>query len=146
MKITDVMTQDPQFCTTNDTIVDCAQLMAQRDFGMVPLCESRDTRRLVGCVTDRDIVVRAVAERKDYDSSIADIMSTNVITVRPEDDVEQARDLMEQHQIRRLLVIDEHGSLVGVVATADLALAIEEQAIGETLEAISQPAPTLNTK
>jgi CBS domain-containing protein len=146
MKISDVMTSQPDFCTTNDTVVDCAQLMAQRDVGMVPICESQDTRRLVGCLTDRDIAVRVVAEQKEHATPIADVMSTNVITVRPDEDIEHARALMEEHQIRRLLVTDEHGSLIGVIATADLARSMAEAEVGETLEAISQPAPTLNTK
>jgi CBS domain-containing protein len=146
MKISDVMSGSPELCTIQDSVLDCAQLMAQRDIGMVPICESRDTRRLIGCVTDRDIVVRVVAEQKDYNLNVSEVMSTNAITVRPEDDVEHARELMEEHQIRRLMVVDEHGSLVGVVATADLARSIEEEEVGETLEAISQPAPTLNTK
>jgi CBS domain-containing protein len=146
MKISDVMSGSPELCTIEDNVIDCAQLMAQRDIGMVPICESRDTRRLLGCVTDRDLVVRVIAEQKDYNVNISDVMSTNVITVSPEADVEHARELMEEHQIRRLVVIDEHGSVVGVVATADLARTIEEEEVGETLEAISQPAPTLNTK
>jgi CBS-domain-containing membrane protein len=73
-------------------------------------------------------------------------MTTHLVTCRPEDDVQEARALLEEHQIRRLLVVDEHHSIVGIVAIADLARIVEEREVGETLEAISQPAPTLNTK
>jgi CBS domain-containing protein len=146
MKIADVMTNSPEFVTLRESILECAQIMAQRDCGVVPIVESVDTRKLVGCVTDRDIVVRAVAEQREVNTPLADIMSTHLVTCRPEDDVEHARDLMEQHQIRRLMVVDDYGSLMGIVATADLARAVEEREVGETLEAISQPAPTLNTK
>jgi CBS domain-containing protein len=146
MKILDVMTSSPEMCTTSDTIAECAQLMAQRDIGMVPICESRDTRRLVGCLTDRDIVVRVVAEERALATPVTDVMTSALITVRADDDVEYARELMEEHQIRRLCVVDEYQSLIGIVATADLARTIEETEVGETLEAISQPAPTLNIK
>jgi CBS domain-containing protein len=147
MKISDLMSQSPEFCTINDTLYDVARVMASHDVGIVPICASQDTRQLIGCITDRDLVVRVIAEQKDVGSTaITDVMSARLVTCRPEDPAEHARELMEEHQIRRLMVIDEHGSLLGVVATADLARAVEEREVGETLEAISQPAPTLNIK
>src|SRR6478609_833987 len=143
MKIADVMTNNPEFVTPRDSLLEVAQIMAQRDCGVVPICESIDTRKLVGCITDRDIVVRLIAEQRELSTPLTDIMSVNVVTCRAEDDIEHARALMEEHQIRRLMVVDDYGSLMGVVATADLARAVEERAVGETVEAISQPAPTL---
>ena len=146
MKIADVMTNTPEFVTLHDSLLDCARIMASRDVGVVPICESMDTRKLIGCLTDRDIVVRVVADQKDMNTPVTDVMTINIVTCKPEDDIEHARELMEQHQIRRLMVVDEYGSLMGIVATADLARIVDEREVGETLEAISAPAPTLNTK
>jgi CBS domain-containing protein len=146
MKVEDVMTLSPTFCTTQDPVFEAAKIMAQRDVGVVPICESMDTRRLIGCLTDRDIVVRVVAEGRNPSVPVVDVMTTHLFTVRPEDPIAHARELMEENQIRRLLVVDEYGSLMGVVSTADLARAVAEVEVGETLEAISQPAPTLNIK
>jgi CBS domain-containing protein len=146
MTVQELMTENPDYVTSDDSCFRCAQIMARRDVGVVPVCESRDTRRLVGVVTDRDIAVRLVAERLDPASPASEIMTPSPVSIGVDATIEHARTLMEDHQIRRLIVVDEHGSLVGVVSTADLAREIAEPEVGETLHAISQPAPTLNTK
>ena len=143
MTISDVMTPNPEFCLVDDTLLDCAQLMAHKDVGLIPICESRDTRRVVGVVTDRDIVVRAVAEDRDPAVVRAgEVMSQRLVTCTEIDDLAQVTQLMEDHQVRRILVIYEYGSLVGVVATADLARNGDRADVAEALEAISAPAPS----
>jgi CBS domain-containing protein len=142
MKISEIMTADPEFCTAEDSVVDAARIMAQHDVGLVPICESIETRKAIGCITDRDIVVRVVAEGKDPNviNSLREIMTNELATCSPSDDVDDVLALMEQRQVRRVLVTDEHGSLVGVVATADIASSVEKRKVGEVMEEISEPA------
>ena len=142
MKVSELMTPNPEFCTLDDTIVDCARIMAQKDVGIVPICESRDTRRVIGLVTDRDIVVRCIAEGRDVNTCrLDDIMTqANLVTAREDEDVEAIESKMKDRQVRRVLVVDEYNALAGVVATADLARSVDQQAVGETLESISEPA------
>jgi CBS domain-containing protein len=142
MNISEIMTADPEFCTPDDSVIDAARLMAQHDVGMVPICESVETRKAIGCITDRDIVVRVVAEGKDPNvvNSLRDVMTHELATCSPNDDVDEVMQMMQQRQVRRILVTDEHGSLVGVVATADLTTAVNREKVGETMEEISEPA------
>ncbi len=143
MKISEIMTADPEFCTPDDdSVVDAARLMAEHDIGIVPVCESVETRKLVGCITDRDIVVRVVAEGKDPSvvNNLNEVMTHELATCSPNDDIDDVLALMEQRQIRRILVTDEHGSLIGVVATADIAASLEKGKVGEVMGEISEPA------
>jgi CBS domain-containing protein len=142
MKISEIMTADPEFCTAEDSVVDAARIMAQHDVGLVPICESIETRKAIGCITDRDIVVRVVAEGKDPNviNSLREIMTHELATCSPSDDIDDVLALMQQRQVRRVLVTDEHGSLVGVVATADIASSVEKRKVGEVMEEISEPA------
>ncbi len=140
MKIDELMTKEPKFCTPDDSVIDCAKLMTEEDVGAIPICESRDTRRAIGMITDRDIVVRVVAEGKDPHAvpSLREVMTGELITCSPNDDAERARELMKEHQLHRILVVDELGSLVGVVALADLAREFAREHIGEAVQSISK--------
>ena len=142
MKISEIMTADPEFCTPDDSVIDAARIMAEHDIGIVPICESVETRKAVGCITDRDIVVRVVAEGKDPNvvNSLYEVMTNQLATCSPNDEVDDVLQLMQQRQVRRVLVTDEHGSLVGVVATADLASSVDRGKVGEVMEEISEPA------
>ena len=141
MKIQDIMTANPECCTHDDSLTEAAAIMARRDVGFVPVVESRDTRKLVGCVTDRDIAVRGVAEGKDPDGTfVREIMTEDAVCCDPDDDLQRAKELMEEFQLHRVLVCDEQGSVIGVVSTADIARALDEAAVGETTKSISQPA------
>src|SRR5258706_5297634 len=145
MRIAEIMTPNPEFCTPDDSIIDAARIMARRDVGIVPIVESVETRRAIGCITDRDIVVRVIAEGKDPNliGSLREVMTHELISCSPEDDVEDVRQLMQQRQVRRVIAIDEHGSLTGVLALADLALEVDsKEKVGETVESISQRAAT----
>jgi len=138
-KITDVMTPIPQCCTPDDSIIEVARVMEQHDVGVVPIIESQDTRRVVGVITDRDIVLRVVAQGRDPNEivSVRDFMTNDLVSVRPEADILHAEECMKEHQIRRVLVVDENGCLVGIVTMADLARATGDTQLGDTEKAIT---------
>jgi CBS domain-containing protein len=136
MKISEVMTANPQTIAPDDSLRRAAELMDQLDVGALPVCEDE---RLVGIITDRDIAVRATAVGSPADSTpVADIMTDNIRYVQLEDNTDIAEELMAAAQIRRLPVLDAERRLVGMVSLADLAVA-GERGIGVTLEQISQP-------
>jgi CBS domain-containing protein len=133
--IRDVMTSNPTSCETSATVADAARVMAQEDVGPVPVVEGG---RVVGIVTDRDIVVRVVAEGRDPSSTtIGEIASSDLVTVQPDTNVDEALRLMAQNQVRRLPVV-EGERLVGIVAQADVARAAEEEKTGEVVQQISE--------
>jgi CBS domain-containing protein len=109
--------------------------MADGDYGAVPVI---DGGRLVGVVTDRDIAVRAIAQGLGPDTRVSEVMTPDPVCVGPDSDVEEAAEIMQEEQIRRLFVTDEADRLVGVVALADVALEDDEELSGETLEEISE--------
>lgn len=139
LQITDVMTPIPECCTPDDSVIEVARVMEARNVGVVPVVESQDTRRLVGVLTDRDIVLRVVAEGRDPNEvvSLNDIMTHEVVTCAPTADVIDVEGLMKQHQIRRVLVVDDHGSVVGIVSMADVARHSNETQLGDTEKAIT---------
>ena len=133
--IRDLMTGNPTTCEPSTTIVEAAKTMAQEDVGPLPIV---DGGRVTGIVTDRDIVVRAVAEGRDPNSTtIGEIASADLVTVEPDTPHAEALDLMSQNQVRRLPVV-ENGNLVGIVAQADIARALEEEKPGEVVQDISR--------
>lgn len=112
-----------------------AILMREGDMGCLPILEAE---KLVGMVTDRDIVVRAIADGKDVATKIGDVMTTEIFSVKPSDFVFEAIRLMGDKQIRRVPVVEESGELAGIISMADIALEMEdEREIAETLEEIS---------
>jgi CBS domain-containing protein len=140
MKINELMTKNPEFVTPDDSVTDVARIMAREDVGLVPVCESRETRRCIGCITDRDIVVRLVAQEKDTRAagSIEEAMTHEIFSCSPNDDVEGCKRIMQEQRIRRVLVLDEYGALVGVVSTADLARSLDAGKVGEAVQEISR--------
>jgi CBS domain-containing protein len=144
MNISELMSKDPRTVTPDTPVSEAAQLMKEEDIGMVPVIErvgGAETRgRLVGVITDRDIAIRTVAEGRASDSPVRDVMSSGVRTATPEDSVESVMELMGREQVRRVPIVDERGSLVGVVSQADLARkAKNEGRVERTVEEISQP-------
>ena len=134
-RIRDVMTSNPAAAEPSTTVLDAAKVMAAEDVGPVPIVEGE---RLVGVVTDRDLVVRVLAEGRDPSSTtIGEIASSDLVTVQPDSDLSEAVQLMSRHQIRRLMVV-ENGRLVGIVAQADVARAAEEEQTGAVVQDISQ--------
>jgi len=118
-----------------------AQLMKSEDVGAVPVVELKTSRKLVGIVTDRDIVVKIVADGKTVEKSTArDAMTNNPVTCREDDDVSQAVARMAERKVRRIPIVDANGALKGIIAQADIATRVHRDATtGELVEAISEP-------
>ena len=137
----DVMTKDPTCCLVSDGIARAAEIMKNEDVGSVPVVEDDVTRRLVGIVTDRDIVLKIIAENRDRDAAtVGEIMSTSLVTCRPDDHYQTAMDRMSQHQVRRIPVVDGKGRIVGIISQADIATRVDApRRMAEVVENISQP-------
>jgi CBS domain-containing protein len=140
-KCSDVMTPDPVSCEPADPVRSVARTMKQHDVGAVPVVDSRAAKRLVGIVTDRDLVVKVVAEGRQVDeAAVSEAMTSNPASCRADDDVEQALALMAERQVRRMPVVDGNGLLVGIIAQADVATRVNrDKRTGELVEAISEP-------
>jgi CBS domain-containing protein len=133
--IREVMTPRPETIQADRPVADAAKLMKEADAGMIPVM---DNGNLLGTVTDRDIAIRIVAEGKDPQATLVrEIASTDIITIEPDRDLEDALRLMAKHQVRRLPVVED-GRLVGVLAQADVAREGNEQEVGHTVEEISK--------
>jgi CBS domain-containing protein len=135
MHIRDVMTPNPRTVTPSDTIQNAAQIMRDEDTGAVPVV---DNGRAVGMVTDRDIVVRAVADGSQPSRLVSDIVTSAVVTATPDMSTREAAQLMSEHQIRRLPVV-ENERLVGIVSLGDIAVKEgKDSRSGDTLQSISE--------
>ena len=137
--VRDVMTAGVRTVSPSQSLAEAAEVMKGEDVGSVPVVQEG---RLAGIVTDRDIVTRAVAERRDPQTvKVDEVASRELVTVEPEQDLDEALALMARHQVRRLPVVEE-GQLVGMLAQADVALEAKEKKVGETVEEISKPTST----
>lgn len=135
--VRDAMTASPHAIDPDTPVLEAARIMRAQDVGSVPVCEQD---RLIGVLTDRDIVVRVVAEAKDPgEETAAAVASREVVAVRPDQSLAEALELMSQHQVRRLPVVEEGRRLVGILAQADVALTAAEEDTGEVVERISEP-------
>jgi CBS domain-containing protein len=135
--VRDAMTEDPRSIGASASVVEAARLMREDDIGSLPIT---DDEKLVGMITDRDITTRVVAEAADPNvTSVGHVYSRDLISVEPDNDLEEALQLMARHQVRRLPVVED-GRLVGIVAQADIALSENETKTGELVEAISEPS------
>lgn len=135
--VKDVMTREPKALKKGDTCRDAAALMRKEDCGSLPIVEGD---RLVGIVTDRDIVIRAIAADKDPRTcAVGDVMTADPVTVSPRTSLDEAATIMAERQIRRLPVIDG-GRLVGILVIGQLARRESAQVAGETLKEVSEPA------
>jgi CBS domain-containing protein len=131
----EIMTRNVKTANREMTLREIAALMRDGDMGALPIVENG---KLVGIVTDRDIVVRAVAEGKDFNSEIGTVMTTEIFSAKEDEFVFEAIRLMGDKQVRRIPIINESNELVGIIAMADIALEMEdEREIAETLEDIS---------
>jgi CBS domain-containing protein len=138
MKIKDIMTDQVAYVSPETSVVEVAQLMQKHDVGVIPVCQGND---VVGLVTDRDIVVRNIAHGKDPHTTVArDVMTSHVKTVSSEMSLNQAAEIMANHQIRRLPVVD-NDRLVGMISLGDLATQAKyDVELAKTLGEISQPS------
>ena len=132
--VRDAMTEEPRSIGQSASVVEAAQLMREEDIGSLPIV---DDEKLVGMITDRDIATRVVAAAADPQmTTVADVYSRDLVSVEPDNDLEEALGLMARHQVRRLPVV-ENGRLVGIVTQADIALREDETKTGKLVEAIS---------
>ena len=140
MKCKDIMTPNPRGCSSQETSIEAAKIMRDEDVGIVPVIEQN--KKLIGVVTDRDLCLGVVAEGKHpREVKVSDCMSEELVTCKPEDDVQKAADLMKEHQVRRIPVVDQQGLLVGMIAQADIALKVQKpEEVSETVEEISKPS------
>jgi CBS domain-containing protein len=133
----EIMTPDPTCAQATETVTQAAQKMAQRNVGSLPICG--EDNRLKGVITDRDIVVKVIAENRDPATvRVSELAQGEAVTIGADDDAREIFKTMRQHQVRRLPVIDGH-DLVGIVALADVARNLGEEDVGEVVEALSIP-------
>ncbi|MEN3340416.1 MAG: hypothetical protein V7647_4092 [Acidobacteriota bacterium] len=139
-KCRDVMTPDPATCEPGDPIVRAAEIMKGADVGSVPVVESRTSMRLVGIVTDRDIVLRVLAEGRPVDSAtVRDAMTGSPAYCREDEDISHAVRYMAERQVRRMPIVDIEGRLRGIISQADVATRVNrDKTTGEMVEAISE--------
>lgn len=135
--VRDLMTPGPASVEPSTPVVEAARLLGREDVGSLPVVEGG---RLVGIVTDRDIALRVVAEGKDPGStSIGEVCSRDLVSARPEQELDEALALMARRQVRRLPVVEEGDRLVGILAQADVALEGDDEQAGDVVEKISKP-------
>jgi CBS domain-containing protein len=135
-QIRELMTVRPRTVKAGESIVEAAKLMRGEDSGIAPIV---DGERLVGVLTDRDIAIRVVAEGRDpKETKVEEIASQNLVTIDPQQGMDEALRLMAQHQVRRLPVVEEDGKLVGIVSQADVARRVDAQRTGEVVQEISE--------
>ncbi|WP_110112380.1 CBS domain-containing protein [Bacillus sp. CGMCC 1.16541] len=133
--VRDVMTTNIDVCTTKDNVFEVADKMKKLNVGSIPIVEEG---HLIGMITDRDIVVRGVAEKKANSSRVTDVMSSELVTVSATTSVEEAVQMMAHNQVRRLPVV-ENGKLVGIVSLGDLSTNhLSDQSAGVALTEISE--------
>jgi CBS domain-containing protein len=136
----EVMTREPACCQPTDTLVRVAETMKSEDVGAIPIVEG-SSRQLVGMVTDRDIVVKALATgRSPEQTTVREVMTTDLVTCREDEEISSAVSRMAERQVRRIPVVDRGGSLTGIIAQADVATRVHKDVTtGELVEAISEP-------
>jgi CBS domain-containing protein len=135
-QIKDLMTTNPVTCETSTSVVDAAKTMARKDVGPLPVVEGG---RIVGLVTDRDLVIRVLAEGRDPQrTTIGEIASTDLVTITPDTSLEEALKLLAKKQVRRLPVV-EGDQVVGIIAQADVARHADEVRTGQVVDEISRP-------
>jgi len=138
MDVRDIMTDNPATCRPETNLRDVARLFVDHDCGAIPVVD--ESGRPIGIITDRDIAVRAVAEGKNpLDLPARDCMTPGTVTVTPDTGVKECMDLMGDHQVRRIPVVDENGRCCGIVSQADVALEAGDRKAGTVLKDVSRP-------
>ena len=135
--VRDVMTRNPQTVNENDSLQHVAQLMVQHDCGALPVVQNN---KVIGIVTDRDIVVRVLANgRNPLEAKVSDAMTSGAQSVHESDSLDQVMEIMSEHQVRRVPVLDDQDRVVGIIAQADIATeARDEDKVAKTVEEISE--------
>jgi CBS domain-containing protein len=135
MQCREIMEQNVQFVNRDDEVASAAKTMRDADIGFLPVCD-RETNKIVGTLTDRDIAIRLVAEGKEAEIPVSDVMTTAPIFCHSHDDIDKARELMESHQVSRVIVLDDNDGLSGIISLADIV--DDESSFGQTLHEIKR--------
>lgn len=138
-KISDLMTKSPQTVRRDEPITRAARVMREADTGIVPVVD--ENNKILGVITDRDIVTRLIAtDRNINDATIADAMTKDIHTLDENASVRDVHELMRKHQVRRVPIVNENQQVIGIIAQADLATRVEsDRKVGQTVEEISRP-------
>ncbi|MGQ0639335.1 MAG: CBS domain-containing protein [Gemmatimonadaceae bacterium] len=150
MRAQDLMTLSPACVTPDDDVRKVAQLMADNDCGCVPVVDTGDNRRVLGVITDRDIAIRGIAMGKGPHTKVSELMTREAECCLPDDEVSAVERVMADKQVRRVVIVDDDGYCVGIVAQADLARAtktnreVTERDLAHVIERISEPATPPN--
>jgi CBS domain-containing protein len=139
-QVRDVMTANPECVSEGDSLRDVARIMKDRDTGVVPVVNGR---KIIGLITDRDIVVRGLAEGKDLgNASVTELMTKTVRSVRDDASVNEALELMSRAEVRRVAVVNNNDELVGIVSLGDISVNTDkDHKVGQTVESISEAPP-----
>lgn len=139
MTCEDVMTPSPTYCHPQHTAVEAAELMLREDIGLVPVVAENDTR-LIGVLTDRDIVLKVVAAGRDpRTTAVSEVMTAEPVACLPQESIESVMELMASRQVRRIPVVDPRGSILGIVSQADIATRVSRpEETGQVVRAISE--------
>lgn len=140
MKVREIMSRDPVCCLPSDRAQNVAQIMCERNVGSLPVVADQQSRKLIGMITDRDLCCSVIAQGLDPKNvTIEKFMSLNPVTCRDGENVEKCERAMQEHQLRRIPVVDAGGTCIGIVSQADLALKDKPERISKTLAEISKP-------
>ncbi len=140
MRVLEIMTPDPACCTPDTAIPKIARLMVNMDCGEIPVVDNLETRKLLGVITDRDIVCRVVAtDLNPHKVRVSAAMSSPAVAVSEESDIHECYEKMMQHRIRRIPVLDDQGRVSGIVAQADIARHADIRETAEVIKDISRP-------
>jgi CBS domain-containing protein len=137
MKVYEAMTKNPESIHADDTIKKAAKMMKDLNVGALPVVDGQDAS---GILTDRDIAIRVIADEKDLNSPVKEVMTSKVESCPEDADAGDALKMMEQRKIRRLLVKNQNDKVTGILSLGDLAVALGREAAGEALRKISEPA------
>ena len=139
-KCNEVMTKKVVCCLPDDMVTKVAQLMQSENIGSIPVIENEQTQKLVGIVTDRDLVIKIIAKGQDAKSvKVEAVMTRQVVTCHAEDDLQKALDAMAKHQLRRIPIVDNNNKIVGIIAQADVATRVNQpEKTAEMVKEISQ--------
>jgi CBS domain-containing protein len=141
MKVREIMTLDPTCCTPSDTVQKAAQILRDHNVGLLPVVVDQQSRKLIGVITDRDICCSVVAAGLDPKStSIAKHVSPTPVTCRDGENLDNCERAMQEHQVRRIPVVDGENRCIGIVSQADLALREKPDKVSKTVAEISKPA------
>ncbi|PKN94026.1 MAG: CBS domain-containing protein [Chloroflexi bacterium HGW-Chloroflexi-6] len=139
-KCSEVMTKEPVCCLPEDTVAKVAQLMQRDNIGSIPVIDNDKTQKLVGIVTDRDLVLKIIAKGQDAKTTkVETVMTRQVVTCLAEDDLQKALDAMAEHQLRRIPIVDGGHKILGIIAQADVATRVNQpEKTAEMVKEISQ--------